>query len=296
MRKRLIIFFLSLIVVLSAFLIIPSSVLGGEGEDKGPIWGEMEVVPDSGNALGEIIALSVRVFWDKDQVEFDHQQIPKNINLYPFELRDALHTSKRSGEYTLEVWEFKIQCLVGKPPMEKEISPILLQYQKKEVSYRSYLEVPGVSVRFHVLTSENSLPEPIIKKLPFRPRKNIATLCLFGFSGVFIFAGIGVGAFLLWRNRGKKEQKSPEFRLIDELISRYEHLCQSFDRGEDSRKILHKLYFLLAYFLKEYRGIELPEEEKKVAQRIQFVYKGKKISGAETQKLLEETGNILRGG
>lgn len=296
------IFLIFVALVLCAFPVIPQPVLASEGTNI-PIKGEMEFIPAQGNNLGDVILFRVTVSYESNLVEFDSGQIPQALNYaLPklFEVRGVLHESQKGNGFTVaDIWEFQVQFLNGLPPLTIEIPPLLLQYRNKGASYFSSFEIPGARVSFIALTSRDSLPEPIIRKLDFGPGANLKAIVLFSLAAIFILTGIIFGATLFFKKQKKKEPLAPQ--AIDEFTTKYNLLRSSFEGGEEGLIVLHKLYLLLLSFYQERRGIEpkmnwqgcLPEEEKAVIESFQKLYSKNVVSKFQTHQLFGEAKKIL---
>ncbi|MBI2450291.1 MAG: hypothetical protein HYV47_02000 [Candidatus Nealsonbacteria bacterium] len=303
MRKFLI--SLCLIFVIGAFLtVIPQGVSAEESENR-PIWGRMEIVPKDDNHLGDIIIVKVQVFRLKSEVDFDHRQIPQRIKFPYFEIREAKYSSKKSGQYSVDIWELKIQSLVVVPPATYQIPAVLLQYKRKGVNYFSYFEIPGATISFTALSQPGSMPEPIIKEVAFGNKKRIIGLSLLSLGVMLILAGLAI--FL--RKRSSSFQKIiVEPGEIDEFMASHELIRQSLQDGGNVFLLLHKLYLLLRSFFREKRSIKLSfgwqenltGDEKLLVQELQELYKKDYdkdlISKAHARELLDRAEKILKGG
>ena len=304
MRKLLILLLCSMLVVGAFLTTILSGVLAEEGENH-PIWGKMEITPKENNHLGDILTVRIQVFWLKSEVDFDHRQIPQKTKFPYFEIKEAKYSSKKSGQYLVDVWEFKIQSLVVLPPVTYQIPAALLQHKRKGANYFSYFEISPTTVSFTALSRPGSTPEPIIKDIALSNKKRIIGLSLFGLGMTFILVGLAV---FLKKKFSRSRKIIIEPQDIDEFTVSYELIKQSFQRGDNAFLLLHKLYLLLRSFFREKRGIKLSfgwqenltGDEKSLIQELQELYKKDYdkdlISKAHAKELLDRAEKMLKGG
>lgn len=307
MRMRFPAILISLMLVFAVFLAMPLGVFAEEKENHA-IWGKIEVIPKDSNALGDIITVRIKVFWVKSEVDFDHRQIPQVIRFPYFEIRGAKYSSERSKQYAVDIWEFKVQYFMSVPPLVRQIPAIRLQYQRRGPNYLSSFEIPGVSVPFVALSQPGSLPEPIIREIAFSDKKRITALYFLGVGLLLILGGIALAIVFLRKELAGRRKIVLRPQEFDNFLMGYESLWESFQEGENTFLVLHRLYLLLRSFFRKKRGIKLSMnwqehlagEEKALTEELRGFYgkdyKKDLVSRAHAKSLLERAEKILKGG